>query len=104
MHRFLTFVDRLIFESVLCWVGRALKLRYLLPILSPSQPIRSGSTTPIGHTPSSSPSPMKLRFTTEHPIMFDAKIVAKLEEGWDDMLQQALARWVEKVLEERRER
>lgn len=36
--------------------------------------------------------------------MFDAKIVAKLEEGWDDMLQQALARWVEKVLEERRER
>jgi hypothetical protein len=38
----------------------------------------------------------------ESPIVFDARVVAKKEEGWEDMLESVLMRWVDKVVEERR--
>ena len=38
----------------------------------------------------------------ESPMVFDARVVAKKEEGWEDMLECVLFRWVDKVVEERR--
>lgn len=34
--------------------------------------------------------------------MFDAPLVAKKEDGWEDMLERLVLRWVEVVVEERR--
>ena len=85
----------------------ALKLRYTLPIHIPSHL----SGTPIS-TPLSSPSAKMQSFTfpnkvnmdlrRESPIVFDARVVAKKEDGWEDMLECVLFRWVDKVVEERR--
>ena len=85
----------------------ALKLRYTLPIHIPSHL----SGTPIS-TPLSSPSAKMQSFTfpnkpkidhrRESLIVFDARVVAKKEEGWEDMLESVLFRWVDKVVEERR--
>ena len=84
-----------------------MKLRYTLPIHIPSHL----SGTPIS-TPLSSPSAKMQSFTfpnkvkmdhrRESPIVFDARVVAKKEEGWEDMLESALFRWVDKVVEEKR--
>jgi hypothetical protein len=38
----------------------------------------------------------------EQPILFDAKVVAKKNEGWDDMLEDVLFSWMDKVVSERR--
>ena len=38
----------------------------------------------------------------EPVIVFDARVVAKREEGWEDMLERVLVRWVERAVEERR--
>ena len=86
-----------------------MKLRYTLPIHIPS----NLSGTPIS-TPLSSPSAIakmqsftfpnkvKMDHRRESPIVFDARMVAKKEEGWEDMLESVLFRWVDKVVEERR--
>jgi hypothetical protein len=34
--------------------------------------------------------------------MFDAKVVARKEEGWEDMLERALVRWMWKAVGEKR--
>ncbi len=34
--------------------------------------------------------------------MFDAKVVAGKSEGWEDMLEAVLMRWMQKVVDERR--
>jgi hypothetical protein len=34
--------------------------------------------------------------------LFDAKVVAKREEGWEDMLENVLFRWMERAVDERR--
>ena len=85
---------------------RALKLRYTLPIHIPSH-LSANPSTPL-----SSPSVKMQSFTfpvkpkvdhrRESPIVFDARVVAKKEEGWEDMLESVLMRWVDKVVEERR--
>jgi hypothetical protein len=84
----------------------ALKLRYMLPIQTPYQPLKHGSganNTPAPGaaiaTPSSSP--VKQRFS-EPPLVFDAKMVARKEEGWDSMLEEVLMKWVWKVVDEQR--
>lgn len=38
----------------------------------------------------------------EPSIIFDAKVVAKKEDGWDNMLEDVLFSWMEKVVSERR--
>lgn len=102
-------------------VYRALKLRYLLPIQTPNQPLNQTSLNSlklIGHIQSaSSPgstshtgmpgpgtSPPKIRpvSSTEPVIEFDARIVARKDEGWEDMLEAVLLRWMQKVVEEKR--
>lgn len=81
-------------------VTSALKLRYMIPVVVPSQDVRGSSAT---NTPL--PSPTAARFPasqTQPPIMFDAKIVARKDSGWEDMLETLLMRWVHLVVEERR--
>ncbi|EIW78005.1 hypothetical protein CONPUDRAFT_139079 [Coniophora puteana RWD-64-598 SS2] len=115
-------------DNLRLWAA-ALKLRYLLPVVVPPTPSasaqppgtpRSGTTelskTPVGSTPGS---PTKARFslgpgsvllgsglgsmkTSEPPIMFDPRVVARKEEGWADMLEQLLVRWMDAVVGERR--
>lgn len=74
----------------------ALKLRYMLPVQVPSQPVASG-------TGISSPARATRRVASaEPPIVFDAKAVARKEDGWEDMLESVLLKWVWKVVDERR--
>lgn len=85
----------------------ALKLRYTLPIHIPSYLSGTPISTPLS-SPSSKmqtfkfPNKAKMNHLGESPIMFDARVVAKKEEGWEDMLESVLFRWVDKVVEERR--
>ena len=48
------------------------------------------------------PIKQKANHRGESPIVFDARGVAKKEEGWEDMLESVLMRWMDKVVEERR--
>ncbi|KIY44644.1 hypothetical protein FISHEDRAFT_23184, partial [Fistulina hepatica ATCC 64428] len=77
-------------DNLRLWVG-AMKLRYLVPIQHPSQP---------------APRASRLRSESmaqpEPPVLFDAKIVARRDEGWDTMLEVALLRWMWRVVEEKR--
>ncbi|KAE9394940.1 hypothetical protein BT96DRAFT_862321 [Gymnopus androsaceus JB14] len=94
-------------DNLRLWVG-ALKLRYMLPILVPSQmlstPQGGGSGTPsASNTPLSSPLPLLKKFpSNEPPIMFDARIVAKQGEGWEEMLEVVVKRWMWRVVDEKR--
>jgi hypothetical protein len=40
--------------------------------------------------------------TTELPITFDPRLVARKEEGWDTMLYDTLLKWMDVVVDERR--
>lgn len=79
------------------YLDRALKLRYLLPIVTSEtqkQPSLNGTPT------SSSPG---IRFpTTEPPILFDASAVARKDNGWENMLETVLLGWAAAVVDERR--
>ncbi|KAJ7235099.1 hypothetical protein B0H12DRAFT_1142127 [Mycena haematopus] len=88
-------------DNLRLWAG-ALKIRYLLPIVAPAQP---GATTPNSNTPLNSPSalPVPQRFNPEQPpVIFDAKAVARKDPGWEDILENAMLRWVQRVVAERR--
>ncbi|KAG7440104.1 uncharacterized protein BT62DRAFT_938301 [Guyanagaster necrorhizus] len=90
-------------DNLRLWVG-ALKLRYMLPIVVPTQVLPPSHSGP-GHSPSGSPQASQTRFpggTSEPPIMFDAKVVAGKSEEWEDMLEAVLMRWMRKVVDERR--
>ncbi|KAL0574551.1 hypothetical protein V5O48_007414 [Marasmius crinis-equi] len=96
-------------DNLRLWVG-ALKLRYMLPIVTPAVP--AGPRPPAGpssrppssnNTPVTSPSAQQRKFpTNEPPILFDAKIVAKKDDGWEDMLEAVLLRWMWRVVDETR--
>ncbi|KAH8813777.1 hypothetical protein DL96DRAFT_504119 [Flagelloscypha sp. PMI_526] len=92
-------------DNLRLWVG-ALKIRYTLPIQLPLPPMptmpmsRGGGSSNPG-TPLNSPTAKKFP-STEVPIHFDAKVVARKESGWEEMLRTVLRRWVEKVVEEKR--
>ena len=79
----------------------------MLPLQMPFQPLSNAkqSNRDTG-TPTISPSALLQTFSEpsvrEPPILFDAKVVAKRADGWEDMLENVLLRWVEKVVEERR--
>ena len=88
---------------ILLFLNSALKLRYLIPVVTPYTATngegKSATSTPIG-----SPVPSRTKFghTTEPPFAFDAKVVARKDEGWESMLETALLRWVNAVVEEKR--
>ncbi|KAJ6510632.1 hypothetical protein C8R45DRAFT_964700 [Mycena sanguinolenta] len=88
-------------DNLRLWAG-ALKIRYLLPIVAPVQP---GTATPNSNTPLNSPAaaPVPQRFNPEQPpVLFDAKVVARKDPGWEDILENAMLRWVQRVAAERR--
>ncbi|KAI0052227.1 hypothetical protein FA95DRAFT_1533516 [Auriscalpium vulgare] len=90
-------------DNLRLWAA-ALRLRYLLPVVSPAPP-ETLLRSPSGDTgtPLTSPSPSKTRFpTSEPPVYFDARVVARRDDGWEDMLEQTLERWVQVVVDERR--
>ena len=80
-------------DNLRLWIG-ALKLRYMLPIVVPY--------VPQGASPASSPGATQTRFPAidEPPLHFDAKVVARKDDGWEDMLEGVLLRWTQKVVDE----
>ncbi|KAI5122405.1 hypothetical protein M0805_002956 [Coniferiporia weirii] len=105
-------------DNLRLWAA-ALKLRYLVPLTTPMPPLPSlpslQSASPSNDslanaskstTPSGSPAPARTKFiagTGEVPlIVFDAKAVARRDEGWDEMLETVVLLWVAAVVEERR--
>lgn len=90
-------------DNLRLWAA-ALKLRYLIPIVAPSPPL--GSTikpSSSDSTPMTSPLPSTVKFpNTEPQVYFDARTVARRDEGWEEMLEQILERWVQAVVDERR--
>ncbi|KAF9467620.1 hypothetical protein BDZ94DRAFT_1248563 [Collybia nuda] len=90
-------------DNLRLWAG-ALKIRYTLPLHVPTQSLVQTSGPGSSLTPLGSPVRAQ-RFastSTEPPIIFDGKIVARKDEGWEDMLESVLSRWVNKVVDERR--
>lgn len=66
---------------------------------------RPGTPAPGGTTPLASPSPSAVTFPpaiAEDAIIFDATLVARLEEGWEEMLEKLVFMWVDAVVSERR--
>ncbi|KAI0631512.1 hypothetical protein C8Q77DRAFT_1127287 [Trametes polyzona] len=102
-------------DNLRLWAA-ALKLRYSLPIVLPgnkrpreSTPNVPGSRTPIdGNTPLSSPSVSAVSFPStgggaaEEAILFDAPLVARLEEGWEHALERLVFKWMDAVVSEKR--
>ncbi|KAJ7764920.1 hypothetical protein B0H16DRAFT_1687640 [Mycena metata] len=87
-------------DNLRLWAG-ALKIRYLLPIVAPAP--TGGTATPNSNTPLNSPAATTVRFNPEQPpVVFDAKAVARKDAGWEDILEGALLRWVQRVVAERR--
>ena len=78
----------------------------MLPIISPATPDvptlkPSPTLTPAAEPPPPSPSTPTVN-SSEIPIFFDARVVARRDEGWEDMLERTLLRWTSVVVEERR--
>lgn len=95
-------------DNLRLWAA-ALKLRYLLPITSPVKGSSSkGNLTPSpGTTPIASPSVSmsSLQFPShvnEELIVFDAPLVARQDGGWENMLEKAVLKWADAVVDEMR--
>ncbi|KIK96971.1 hypothetical protein PAXRUDRAFT_825411 [Paxillus rubicundulus Ve08.2h10] len=112
-------------DNLRLWAA-ALKLRYLLPLIVPSAPgrpdhipptasparihARAASHASSGPAPAPSAtgdtlasSPAKVRFaTSEPPLTFDPRHVARKEDGWEAMLEAVVLRWVTAVVQETR--
>ncbi|KAG8903428.1 hypothetical protein FRB99_003323 [Tulasnella sp. 403] len=100
-------------ENLRLWAA-ALKLRYLVPLAPPPEP----TLTPPSNHPGSpiqgvsrrivssgyTPKMSHILSSMGPPLIFDAKLIAKREEGWDEMLEDALEKWVELLLKETRDR
>ncbi|KIO26929.1 hypothetical protein M407DRAFT_23865 [Tulasnella calospora MUT 4182] len=106
-------------ENLRLWAA-ALKLRHLVALAPPSQspplkpgvppsPIPSQSSSPVKPSMQSMIAPHVVPVTVSRVLNsmgpaapFDAKLIAKREVGWDEMLQVALQRWVDAILKETR--
>ncbi|KAI8977813.1 hypothetical protein BD414DRAFT_495710 [Trametes punicea] len=99
-------------DNLRLWAA-ALKLRYLLPIVLPNNKRpkdngtpTSGTRTPVdGHTSLASPSTSAVNFPTaltDDTIIFDAPLVARLEVGWEQMLERVVFKWMDAVVGEKR--
>jgi hypothetical protein len=82
----------------------ALRLRYMLPIVSPATPDvptvkPSQPGVELAAAAAASPTTPKC---SESPVFFDARVVARRDDGWEDMLERALLCWTMVVVEERR--
>ncbi|KAL6303599.1 hypothetical protein BKA93DRAFT_734674 [Sparassis latifolia] len=94
-------------DNLQLWTA-ALKLRYLVPIISSTSKAKLAkeSLTPtVASTPHASPSHSVVHFPGTNPedvLVFDAAIVARQEKGWEHMLETVVLKWVEAVVDERR--
>ena len=86
----------------------------MLPIISPATPLPDAPTSKPSPTaaavaaavepvPPSSPLTPTAK-SSDMPIFFDARVVARRDDGWEDMLERTLLRWTSVVVEERRNR
>ena len=81
----------------------------MLPIISPATPdvpaLKPSPTLTGVAEPVLPPSPSTPTVkSSETPIFFDARVVARRDDGWEDMLERTLLRWTSVVVEERRNR
>src|SRR6266702_6075449 len=77
---------------------RALRIHCMLPIISPATP----DVPTLKPSPTSDlmpPSPSSSKFS-EPSILFGARVVARRDNGWEDMLERILFRWILAVVEE----
>ncbi|KAI0354353.1 hypothetical protein OH77DRAFT_1425914 [Trametes cingulata] len=98
-------------DNLRLWAA-ALKLRYSVPIVLPNNKRPKEGTpgsdtrTPVdGNTPLPSPSVSAVNFpsnVSEDTIVFDAPLVARLEEGWEHMLERLVFKWMDAVVNEKR--
>ncbi|CAG7850577.1 SubName: Full=Uncharacterized protein {ECO:0000313/EMBL:CCA69893.1} [Serendipita indica DSM 11827] len=87
-------------ENLRLWAA-ALKMRYMIPLVSPANLTAGGS--PRNGTPATSPSALTLSFGHNvTPFFFDAAIVAKKGPLWEEMLHDAVILWVNAVVAEKR--
>ena len=117
--------NSLVFSLSLNYKCSALKLRYNIPLTTPmslptlpslpSLTLTSSDSSSLGrpktpttgpNSPNRSPSPARTKFiagTGEVPLIeFDAKLVARRDPGWDNMLETVLHCWVRAVVDEKR--
>ena len=72
----------------------------MLPIISLATPdVTTLKPNPTGDLTSSSPSAEAVKFS-EPPIFFDARVAAHRDEGWEDMLERILLRWMLALVQE----
>ncbi|KAF8495921.1 hypothetical protein F5888DRAFT_1840286 [Russula emetica] len=97
-------------DNLRLW-GAALRLRYMLPIISPATPdVPTSKPSPMGAAtaelaPPLSPSTRTMTAkSSEMPVFFDARVVMRQDDGWEDMLERKLLRWTSVVVDERRNR
>jgi hypothetical protein len=76
----------------------------MLPIISPATPdVPRANPGQAGSEPAvAPPSPTASKPSSEPPIFFDARVVARRDEGWEDILERMLLCWTSAVAEERR--
>jgi len=76
----------------------------MLPIISPALP--DVPMMPPSQTCQTSAIPAAPSLSTpkcpESPIFFDARIVARRDDGWEDMLERTLLCWTSAVVVEHR--
>ncbi|ORY72380.1 hypothetical protein BCR35DRAFT_307646 [Leucosporidium creatinivorum] len=95
-------------ENLRVWAA-ALKFRYLITFNSTKPSTATSSTPAPPSDPSASDSPStstpnpNLSSAPKPPPSFDPLLIARKEEGWMEMLEGAVVRWLEKVVQERRE-
>lgn len=66
-------------------------------------PYVSAQGNPQNGKPSLSPAQTKRQSnSSDPPLYFDAKFVARKDEGWQEMLEKAVLRWVSAVVDEKR--
>jgi hypothetical protein len=81
----------------------------MLPIISPATPdgptSKPSPTAAAAVGPALLPSPSSpTAKSSKMPIFFDARVAARRDDGWEDMLERTLLRWTSVVVEERRNR
>jgi len=84
----------------------ALRLRYMLPIISPTSPdvptMPPSQTSQTSAIPASAAPSPSTRKCSESPIFFDARVVARRADGWEGMLERTLLCWTSAVVAEHR--
>ncbi|PVG02449.1 hypothetical protein CPB86DRAFT_725534 [Serendipita vermifera] len=89
-------------ENLRLWAA-ALKLRYMIPLVTPSQ-LLGNKDNSRANTPATSPTHTNFSLgQVGGPNLFDPGIVARREQLWEEMLHDAVLLWMDAVVKEKRE-